>query len=96
MDRLIEGEDADLQVVFALLQAVADLLRVLVLLAGVLAQRGDRQAGVVAVVRRVPVPEAPGGDAGQRARAQLRLDAQRDAAGLVLGEQGLSRSVSRS
>ncbi len=60
--------------VFERLAAVggdAQLLAVLVLARGDVLQQLDRQAGVVAVVGRVPVPPAPGADRGHRGLAQV-------------------------
>ena len=74
------GERAEHEIQLAAGVVVAELLGVLVLLRGVLRQRGDRQPGEIAVVGRLPVPEPPRGDRGQRAGADVPLHPQPDAA----------------
>jgi hypothetical protein len=85
VDRLVEGEQPRDIVELVAAAGIAEFLRPLPLLRRVLRHRGDRQAGEVAIVLRRPVPEAPGGDRGQRAAAQLQLAAQRRAADDLLG-----------
>ena len=84
---LVEGEGAGDELDMADRRRIADFLRPLVLLRGIGGDGRDRQAGEVAVARRSPVPEAPGGDRGQGAGADLPFGAQRDAAELLAGPQ---------
>ena len=64
VDPLLEAEQSDDEVDVLALVIIAEFLAILVLLRGVLRFGDDRQAGEVAVIFRLPVPEAPGGDRG--------------------------------
>jgi hypothetical protein len=63
----------------------AELLAVLGLLRGVHRFAGDVEGGVVAVVARLPVPDAVSGDRGQGRGPEVVLDDGRDAAGELVG-----------
>ena len=63
----------------------ANLLRHLLVRRRRLRQRADRQTEVVAVVRRIPVPESPRRRRRQRAGTHLDVDVGRGAAHLVAG-----------
>ena len=85
VDPLLEAEQTDDEVDVLAFVIIAEFLAILVLLRGVLRLGDDRQAGEVAVIFRLPVPEAPGGDRGQRAGADIPFDLGRHAADLVAG-----------
>ena len=75
---------------FTLRESVAgvpDFLRPLPLLRRRRRDRRDRQADEVAVVRRIPVPVAPGGRRGQPAASDLPVDVQRGAAEILVRPQ---------
>ena len=82
---LLEGEGADHQVMRRPGSVEAHFLAVLVLLRGVLRLGHDRQTQKVAVVLRLPVPEAPGRDRGQGPARHIPDDLGRGAADLVAG-----------
>ena len=87
---LVEAENADDEVITLARIVIADFLGVLVLMGRVVGIGRDRQAGIVAVVSRAPIPVAPGGDRGQRAAAHLPFGQDRGAAQLVAGlERGI-------
>ena len=83
VDALLEREGADHEVKGLGLEIVAQFLAVLVLLRGVLGLGHDRQPQEIAVVLRLPIPEAPGGDRGQGPAADVPDQLGRGAADLV-------------
>src|SRR3546814_10705774 len=85
---IIEAADDEIEAVARVI--IAQLLRILILLRRVLRPGDDRQAGEVAVVFGLPVPIAPRGHRGQRARPDIPFDAQRRAADLVARIQSRS------
>src|SRR3546814_2282321 len=78
---IIEAADDEIEAVAGVI--IAQLLRILILLRWVLRLGDDRQAGEVTIVFGLPVPIAPRGHRGQRARPDIPFDAQRRAADLV-------------
>src|SRR3546814_11395626 len=78
---IIEAADDEIEAVAGVI--IAQLLRILILLRWVLRLGDDRQAGEVAIVFGLPVPIAPRGHRGQRARPDIPFDAQRRSADLV-------------
>src|SRR3546814_5480372 len=85
VDPLIEGEAPEHEVEALAADIIAQFLRILVLLRGVLRLGDHRQAGEIAIILGLPVPITPRGDRGQRARPDIPFDAQRNPADLVAG-----------
>src|SRR3546814_17458577 len=87
---------ADHEVDLLAFVSIAEFLAILVLLRRVLRFGHARQAGEVAVILRLPVPEAPGGDGGQRAGADIPFDPRRYAADLVARVQAAVEDIGRA
>jgi len=85
IDPLFEAEQADDEIDLVAFVIVSELLTILILLRRVLRFRDDRQAGEVAIILGLPVPEAPGGDRGEGAGSDVPFHPRRNAADLVTG-----------
>ena len=89
VELLIEAEEAeDAAHAIGQIARPTNLLRDLLMLRRCLRQRADGQAEVIAVVRRIPVPEAPGRRRRELARADVDVDVRGKAAHLVAGLPG--------
>ncbi len=89
VELLIEGEQTeDAAHAVGNVACPANLLRHLLVRRRGLRQRADGQPEVIAIVRRIPVPEAPRRRRRQRAWADLDVDVRRGAAHLVAGLPG--------